>query len=146
MGTLIRKWSRQSLCRGFPFQHGRRTGKKRRQAAPSWGCNCQPKLWLSSGCTAAQCGHVPQAVAPCPLSRGMMGMERIIESWNGLAWKGSVRSSSSNPLLFAGTSPTRPGCSSSLALNTSEMVQTHVPVSHHPHSEEFLPNIWSENP
>jgi len=33
-----------------------------------------------------------------------------IESWNGLGWKGPQWSLSSNPLLYAGSPTTRPGC------------------------------------
>ena len=36
--------------------------------------------------------------------------DQVIESQNGLVWKGPLRSSSANPLLWAGTPPSRPGC------------------------------------
>ena len=76
-----------------------------------------------------------------------------IESQNGLGWKGPLRSCSCNLLLYAGSSLT-PGCSQPHPAwpavlpgrGTHSLSGQPVPAPHHPHSEEFLPNIWYKSP
>ena len=74
-------------------------------------------------------------------------------SQNGLGWKEPLRSSSSHPLLQAGTPPARPGCSKPIQPGLEcfpgggihNLSGQPVPVSHHPHSKEFLPNTQSKS-
>ena len=70
-----------------------------------------------------------------------------------MGWKGHLRSCSSNPLLQAGIPPSRPGCSQPHPAwpcvlpgrGHSQPHWQHVAASHHSHSKEFLPNIYSKS-
>ena len=73
-------------------------------------------------------------------------MMTLSDLQNGLGWKHPIRSPSSNPLLQVGTPPSRPGCSKpGLAPfqggGIHNLPGQPVPVSHHTHGQEFLPNI-----
>ena len=67
--------------------------------------------------------------------------------------KGPLRSSHSSPVLYAGTPPSRPGCSQPHPAwpgvlpgrGIHSLAGQPVPVSHQPHSKEFLPDIQSKS-
>ena len=76
-----------------------------------------------------------------------------MESWDALGWKGPVRPPCSNPCCRQGHLPpaqvahshTKPGLECFQGGGIHSLTGQHAPLSHCPHSKEFLPNSFSQD-